>query len=154
MWKIAKTVSKGDYSYAVVKDHPNSTKHGYVLYHRIVVENEIGRLLEKKEIVHHKNGDKKDNRIENLEILSSSDHARMHGLRQGAKWCTLKCPQCKKIFERERRHTFLAKRSCNCTCCSRSCNGKMCRSLQLGRNTDKIKIAISENLVKEYIKFS
>jgi len=64
MWDIEKTIKKGDYNYALVKDHPNATKNGYVLEHRIVMENHIGRLLTKDEIVHHINENKKDNRIE------------------------------------------------------------------------------------------
>lgn len=71
-WKIEKFVSKGDYLYAVVKDHPTATKYGYVLAHRIIMENHLGRLLSPNEIVHHKNHNKKDNRIENLEVMDSN----------------------------------------------------------------------------------
>lgn len=45
MWVIEKIVSKGDYNYAVVKGHPFSTKNNYVLEHRIVMENKLGRVL-------------------------------------------------------------------------------------------------------------
>lgn len=44
-WKIQKIVSKGDYNYAITKEHPKATKNGYVLEHRIVMENHLGRLL-------------------------------------------------------------------------------------------------------------
>lgn len=52
MWKTEKIVSKGDYSYAIVRGHPNATKNGYVLEHRIVMENHLKRLLNPDEIVH------------------------------------------------------------------------------------------------------
>ena len=48
-----KTVSKGDYLYAVVPDHLNCTDKGYVLFHRVVVEQHLGRYLTKNEVVHH-----------------------------------------------------------------------------------------------------
>lgn len=51
---------------------------GWVPEHRYLVEQSIGRLLEKTEFIHHRNGDPQDNRIENLQIVSQSEHARLH----------------------------------------------------------------------------
>lgn len=50
-WKIKKIVKKGDYLYALVPEHPNKTKNGYVLEHRVIMENHLNRLLNSDEVV-------------------------------------------------------------------------------------------------------
>lgn len=46
--------------------------------HRVVVEKYLGRKLRRDEEVHHINEDKKDNRIENLQVLLKKEHISLH----------------------------------------------------------------------------
>lgn len=59
-------------------DHPNARKGGWILEHRYVISQHLGRPLQTHEVVHHINGDKRDNRIDNLEITDASVHAKHH----------------------------------------------------------------------------
>ena len=69
-WKGGKILVDG-YIYIYSPTHPNKTKNGYILEHRLVMEKHIGRQLLTTEVVHHINGIKTDNRIENLILYSS-----------------------------------------------------------------------------------
>ena len=46
--------------------------------HRVLMEQHLGRRLSPREVVHHRNGDMLDNRIENLEVLDVAEHNRLH----------------------------------------------------------------------------
>lgn len=64
-------------------DYPGKKYRGkYVYEHHLVWWKCKGELIDAEDVVHHINGNKHDNRIENLEKISRSDHtSTMQGLR-------------------------------------------------------------------------
>ena len=78
-WKGGKTKQGTEYTFILV------SKGKYIGEHRLNMEKYLGRKLKADEIVHHKNNDPSDNRINNLEIMSRAEHARHHKPRIGIK---------------------------------------------------------------------
>ena len=83
-WEGGRTKKNG-YVYVWKPGHAEATKKGYVLEHRLVAEEMLGRPLSGQEHVHHLNRDRGDNRPENLSILQVSEHASLHGKEGNAK---------------------------------------------------------------------
>lgn len=57
---------------------------GMVQQHVELAEQRLGRRLREDEVVHHKNEVKNDNRLDNLEVLTRADHARLHARRRAS----------------------------------------------------------------------
>ena len=71
-------VKCGEYLRVFAPEHPNASKQGYVLEHRVVAEQKIGRRLKRGEVVHHIDGNRSNNTTENLEVLTDSQHKLLH----------------------------------------------------------------------------
>ena len=64
--------------YRWIKTRNGNGSSNFVLEHRYIMAQHIGRLLSSNELVHHKNENKLDNRIENLELMTSNVHSHLH----------------------------------------------------------------------------
>lgn len=77
-WQGGTTIRKG-YRYLWRPDHPHCINGRYVAEHRLVMEQKLGRLLDRKEVVHHKDGDRLNNDINNLELFqTNAEHLYEH----------------------------------------------------------------------------
>lgn len=77
-WNSRLVTSHGYVLVRVSKDHPLHIGNGYAYEHRMVASLILGRIPTSDEIVHHVNGDKADNRPENLQVLRRDEHNHLH----------------------------------------------------------------------------
>lgn len=121
---------KHGYKMCMVK-YADGTIRG-ITWHRYIYESKYGRLLSTTH-VHHKNGNRSDDRIKNLEAKKIAVHARDHQL--PAPTQTYVCPWCNKKFERANRDVRHNQGNQNKAgpFCSRSCGASWGREKQLGR---------------------
>lgn len=87
-WKGGRIKDRLGYIQIWLPEHPNAKIGGYIHEHRLVMSKKLGRPLETWEFVHHKNGIKDDNRLNNLEIVTKNLH-----------FGDVVCPHCNKTFK-------------------------------------------------------
>ena len=158
------------YKLVYKRDHPNARSNGQIKRSRLVMSEHLGRPLLETELVHHLNGDKSDDRIENLVIISRSKHAAVHhsgeknnNWNQNASYKLPKvCPNCGTEFLHDPGNQARDR------CCSNKCRAEFykgergCRTKITQETADKIrtlrgllssrKIAAVFNLSPTHIK--
>jgi HNH endonuclease len=77
-WKKRdKKISREGYVLIKVPEHPKAFM-GWYYEHRLIIEKEIGRIIDGWETIHHINEDKTDNRLINLFLCSRLEHNKAH----------------------------------------------------------------------------
>lgn len=84
-----------------------------ILEHRKIMQEYLGRELTREEVVHHKNGIKDDNRLENLEVMDTDTHMKLHHkhtpIKRLCEWCGI-------IFIRNSKLNRRKYRTCSHIC--------------------------------------
>jgi len=78
-WKGGRFIASTGYVSTKCEGHPRQSEFGYVLEHILVMEKSICRYLTKEEVVHHIDGNKSNNSLDNLMLFKNdSDHRKFH----------------------------------------------------------------------------
>lgn len=102
-----------------------------ILQHREIIEKHVGRKLSSDELVHHKDEDKRNNVVDNLEIMSRGSHLNHH--RNEPIFLIKVCPVCRIEFEISMRqfHNNQGKYSKKGPFCGKRCAGRDSRREQI-----------------------
>ncbi len=122
MWEILRVSKSGKYNYGRVPNHPKANSAGLVLLHRLIMENFLGRILEDNEVVHHIDFDSHNNNIENLKLMTRSEHTKFHDSLREKNFIKKKCLFCGKEFEVGAQHK--KQKCCSVTCARKKQSGE------------------------------
>jgi len=120
MFCILSVCKGGGYRYCRTDPpHPKSNAKGLYPLHRVLMENQVGRLLLDDEVVHHKDGNKENDSVGNLELKTNCEHSRLHHPPSLSIKCQCHCgrifflkPHCLRQRQRRSKTTLY----CSCSC--------------------------------------
>lgn len=142
-----------NYANLIPIDRRGALKRKTISYARYLMSVKEKRVLDKNEHVDHKDNDKTNDDIDNLQIMTLAENNVKEAKRHGRKYVRLKCPNCGCIFEKPKRQTHLQKSRQKYTSCSRHCSSYIGARLQHYPNDETLKKNIENNVVEEFIKY-
>jgi hypothetical protein len=134
------------YAYMHLPEHPNAWKgKGYIKRSRVVMSKHLARPLEDFEVVHHINGDKSDDRIENLVVTSNAIHTGKHAKERRVLPDKV-CPTCGKSFYKGTHHS-------TAIFCSQKCSSTGNNNAMYGNHNQRY-AKLTEKQVKEILSLA
>jgi len=128
--------------------HKKHKKRTTISYARYLVSVKEKRILLKNEQVDHINGDKTNDVIENLQILSYKDNSIKRTIERGQtlKMVEMRCPNCKKTFSKPLNSMYLQKGG-HYTACSKQCSYNILRK---GLSINELKELGKNQIIRHY----
>jgi len=124
----------------------NNNTRSTTSYARYLMSVKLNRYLLKEEQVDHIDGDKTNDIIENLQILSVAENNRKSKIETNStlKMVEMCCPMCKNLFTKKHSNTHLAKKG-KFTTCSKECLHSF---LKKGYSVDDLKIIGNNQIIR------
>lgn len=152
LYVIFHNKEKRRYANLIPIDKNLGLKRKTMSYARYLMSVKECRILNKDEHIDHKDNDKTNDDINNLQILTLKENNIKEAKRRGKKIVVLKCPNCGKIFERRKGNTHLVKNGIYTGCC-RKCSTSFGSLMQHHPEDVNIINKINTNIIREYIKY-
>lgn len=120
-------VKDGDYIQTVAPKGYSGRKyhHGLALEHHVVWWKHHGVSPRSDEVIHHVNRNKQDNRIENLMLMTRSEHAALHGAEKERTISEIPCNVCGGLFKIETRFAKYKQKTGKYLTCSKKCSASL-----------------------------
>lgn len=134
------------YVHLVPKLHIQGLKRRTITLAKWLLSIKYKRILKPEEQTHHKNDNKQDNRIFNLEILPEIDHHKKHAT--GQMYLELVCPQCKNKFTVLRRNTHFVTKTRPVTCCSYLCSSKL---MKVTTKDQRLLLQKDQHIIRQFL---
>lgn len=139
-WKGGVYAATGGYRMVMRPGHPRANSKGYVYEHILVWEKETGTRVPKNCCIHHLNGNKQDNRIENLCVMLRSAHSSLHHTNHKCSEETRKLlsERAKERFKDKRNHPLYKDVDVNAMLALRSRGmsiEEVCRRFDISKHT-------------------
>lgn len=107
-------VTRRGYVLVYSPKHPSAKSKGHIYEHRMAMENHLERFLVSAEVVHHVNGDRTDNRLENLRLMDNGAHVSLHQAKASPELVRARTERLRRVAASRRKVRKMVECACGC----------------------------------------